>query len=72
MTEAEKFVELVEHICKRPRMFTMGGTFGEIVAYLTGYAAGAPNCPIGGGDDRWRAFNRFVTATCRAPENYCW
>jgi hypothetical protein len=31
------FADLVEVLCKYPQMYTMNGTFVEIVAYLEGY-----------------------------------
>jgi hypothetical protein len=35
------FVEIVEAMCRRPRMYTLNGTFGEVLALLDGYAYGA-------------------------------
>jgi hypothetical protein len=35
------FVEIVEAVCRRPRMYTLNGTFGEALALLDGYAYGA-------------------------------
>ncbi len=34
------FLDIVEALCKRPKMYTENGTFGEIVAYLDGYSKG--------------------------------
>lgn len=31
--------QLIESICKRPEMYTMHGTFGEVAAFLDGYAS---------------------------------
>jgi hypothetical protein len=36
-----EFADIVEALCKRPAMYTMNGTFAEIVAHLDGYAKGA-------------------------------
>jgi hypothetical protein len=36
-----EFANTVEALCKRPAMYTMHGTFAEIVACLDGYAKGA-------------------------------
>lgn len=40
MTEID-FFEIVEALCKRPKMYTMTGSFNEITAFLEGYGAGA-------------------------------
>lgn len=39
--EKIEFADIVEALCKRPAMYTMNGTFAEIVAHLDGYAKGA-------------------------------
>jgi hypothetical protein len=31
--------QLIESICKRPEMYTMHGAFGEVAAFLDGYAS---------------------------------
>jgi hypothetical protein len=36
-----EFADIVDAFCKRPAMYTMNGTFAEVVAYLDGYAQGA-------------------------------
>lgn len=35
------FMEIVDALCKRPAMYTLNGTFPEVVAFLSGYACGA-------------------------------
>lgn len=40
MTEKD-FLEYVEALCKRPRMYTATGSFNEVTAFLEGYGAGA-------------------------------
>lgn len=34
------FVDLVDALCSRPKMYTENGTFGEVLAHLDGYAKG--------------------------------
>jgi len=34
------FIDTVEAICKRPKAYTLNGTFGEVLALLDGYAYG--------------------------------
>lgn len=36
-----EFFEMADAICKRPKMYTANGTFGEVIALLEGYALGA-------------------------------
>ena len=36
-----EFFEMADAICKRPKMHTANGTFGEVIAMLEGYASGA-------------------------------
>jgi len=33
--------DVVRAICQRPRVYTMHGTFGEVLAFLEGYTTGA-------------------------------
>jgi hypothetical protein len=70
MDNTDKFIELVGHICRRPKMFTIGGTFGEVVAFFTGLASAPSGCPLS--DDGDRVFNAFVTARLLVPGKYWW
>src|SRR4051812_48002119 len=70
MASIDEFIELVGRLCSRRGMYIPGGTFYEGCADLTGYAAAAPDCPLGG--DGWRAFSGFVCATFGFPSKYCW
>jgi hypothetical protein len=36
-----EFFEMADAICKRPKLYTANGTFGEVIALLEGYAQGA-------------------------------
>ena len=40
MTE-EEFLEFIEAICKRPKMYTPTGSFYEVVSFLEGFGARA-------------------------------
>ena len=70
MNKASDFDELVEHLCTRRSMYVCGGSFYEVCAYLTGYAAASPDCPLS--DDGYAAFSRFVCRHFRFPDNYVW
>ena len=39
--EAPTFGDIVQVICKYPKMYLMHGTFGEVLAFLEGYGKGA-------------------------------
>jgi hypothetical protein len=66
----DEFVNLVESLCNRPRMCTIGGTFEEVAAYVFGYVFGA--CGGYHEDESYEAFQRFVCAKFRFPSNYVW
>ena len=70
MDTTADFLEAMDHLCKRPAMYVCGGTFYEVCAYLTGYAAASADCPLS--NEGGEAFNRFVCRHCRFPENYAW
>ncbi|OAD43837.1 hypothetical protein [Polaribacter atrinae] len=60
------FSEFIEHICKRPLMYCLGGTFNEVSAFIQGYCS-AKETPISGTE-----FNRFVCLKNSFPTNYIW
>jgi hypothetical protein len=70
MNYNETFTDLVESICRRRSMYVCGGSFYEVCAYVSGYAHASSDCPLSG--DGWRAFNEFVCAAFRFPNNYMW
>ncbi len=41
MMSEKDFLEYIEAICKRPKLYTPTGSFYEIVSFLEGYGAGA-------------------------------
>ena len=53
--------DVVENLCKRPGMYTMGGSFNEVIAFLEGYTtANRPN----GSRLEWHGFNRWTAERC--------
>ena len=70
MDRIDDFIEFVESICRRSRMYTMGGSFNEVWAYIAGYAQGSPDSPLSG--EGWHAFNEFVCLAHRFPTKYVW
>jgi hypothetical protein len=65
MEETPSFIEFINHICKRPSMYT-GGSVKETLAFIDGYRSGN-STPISG-----RTFDRFVCVRNSFPSNYVW
>ncbi|WP_148226936.1 hypothetical protein [Planctopirus limnophila] len=70
MSSLADFKELVDHICKRHRMYVCDGTFYEVAAYIQGFAAAMTESPFGG-ENRF-AFNEYVTLACGFPAKLAW
>lgn len=70
MAADERFIELVNLLCNRPRLFVAGGSYHEVCAYLLGYAHGAADCPLNG--DGGHAFQSYVCARLGCPSKYTW
>lgn len=68
MDNPEEFIELANSVCRRPRMYTVNGTFGEVAAFFTGIAAGSTSSPI----SDFGALNFFVTARLLVPSKFSW
>lgn len=70
MNDWDAFIELVGHVCDRPGMFTLNGTFGEVAALFTGIEVASPNFPDG--EVESRALNHFITARLLVPSKLWW
>ena len=70
MGDTKQFIELVNNVCRRPNMFTLDGTYGEVVALFTGIQIAASDSPIA--DDEERTLNQFVNARLLVPDKYWW
>ena len=59
------FADVVETLCRYPRMYTMNGSFAEVVAFLEGYTIADAK------DSRrdWHGFSRWLTAKMGYPDN---
>jgi hypothetical protein len=66
MQTKPSFKEFIQHICTRPMMYTLGGTYNETAAYITGFSAGIDSLI----NDR--TFDRFVCLKNSFPTNYVW
>ena len=51
-------------------MYVTNQTFHEVAAYICGYAAGSPDCPLSRGG--LSSFNRYICALYGFPEKYVW
>ena len=54
------FIDVVEALCKRPKMYTLNGTFGEVVAHLEGYANGKKFGPNGRSSSYFIGFHKWL------------
>lgn len=66
MQANSSFIDFIKHICSRPRLYTLGGTYIETAAYISGFSAGTES-PIND-----RTFDRFVCLKNSFSTNYAW
>jgi hypothetical protein len=67
--EEALFLELLTSVCKRPRMYTLEGSFTEVCAYLTGYEAGLKQYQSER-NSVWYGFGNWILKKFRQPSNY--
>ena len=62
------FCEVIESLCKHPQMYTMSGTFEEVVAWIEGYTMNARNNRQ---DARFQLydFNRWLASKRNYPDH---
>ena len=70
MIEQDNLLQLIEGVCKRPRMYTLNGTFGEVSALLTGTVLNAVDATER--DAVHKVFNYFVTSQLLVPSKFWW
>ncbi|MBK7706071.1 MAG: hypothetical protein IPN69_18695 [Acidobacteria bacterium] len=61
MTE-KQFIEIVEAVCRRPRMYTVNGTFEEVVCFLDGFGLGS-DLATGQTHSIWTNFGKWLANT---------
>ncbi len=66
MQKQPSFIEFIKQICTTPSMYTLGGTYIETAAFITGFSS-ASDSPIND-----RIFDRFVCLKNSFPTNYIW
>lgn len=70
MPETDYLLQLIEGVCKRPRMYTLDGTFGEVSALLTGTVLNAVDAAER--ETVHEVFNYFVTSQLLVPSKFWW
>lgn len=70
MDRIDRIIAVIRDVCHKPQMYVCGGSFYEVCAYISGYAAASPDCDLSG--KHGNAFNEFVCATFRFPQKYVW
>ena len=70
MNDTEYTLEFIESVCKRPRMYTLNGTFGEVSALLTGTVLNGVHSDQR--DPVHSVFNYFVTSSLFVPSKFAW
>jgi len=55
-------ISFVESVCLRPRMYTLDGTFAEVVCFLEGYHSGhlIPGKPDRSPGEHWSSFCNWL------------
>jgi hypothetical protein len=60
--EAQRSITFPEAVLLRPKMYTLGGSFEEVVAFLEGYHSGlAKGNPHACSVDQWTPFCEWLT-----------
>lgn len=66
----ERFLKTVDDVCRRPGMYVGKNSLSDVCIFFVGYAHGDPDSPISGKGAH--AFNQFICAKYRFPDNYYW
>lgn len=61
------FLKYVEAVCRRPNMYTPGGTFNETISLLEGFGMGA-NVGAGGAHSSFTPFLQWIVQKFEIPE----
>ena len=65
------FDDIIAAICRRPKMYTMNGTFGEVLALLDGYANGARLSP-GRSSSFFNPFSQWLQEKLNMSYDHFW
>ena len=63
------FTDVIEAICKRPEMYTMNGSFAEVLAHLEGYANGKRLGFKGRSSSYFHGFGDWVGSQMGVPKH---
>lgn len=59
---------MISNVLARPDMYTLSGTYEEVVAFLTGYYSGAAiGQPLEPAVGLWRDFTEFLSRLLESP-----
>ena len=62
------FTDIIETVCKRPKMYMMNGTFGEALAFLDGYANGRNLGERGRSSSYFNPYRHWLQNRLNIPE----
>jgi hypothetical protein len=71
--QMEAFVEMLRHLCMRPKMYTLTGTYREVISYVEGYLRGT-NFPRGQTnlESGMQPFGRWLARRYGSDQNRHW
>ncbi len=53
--------DMIDAVITRPQMYTLTGSYAEVIAFLEGYYSGLAKHPIGINESaRWSAFRQWI------------
>lgn len=59
------FADIVGTLCRYPQMYTMNGSFPEVIAYIEGYTVADPK----NSRRDWRGFSKWLSARVGYPNH---
>jgi|SRR5215216_3470543 len=60
------FADVIQWVCKRPAMYTMHGSFPEVIAYIEGYSTSDTTRKS---RNEWHGFSRWLSARMEYPDS---
>jgi hypothetical protein len=60
------FADVIGFLCKRPQMYTMRGSFNEVIAFIEGYTTGDRNRST---RLEWHGFSRWLSEKFEYPSS---
>ena len=64
--------DITEAVLTRPKMYTVSGTYLEVVSYLEGYYSGLAKHPLGAQHaSTWSLFRQWLAVKLENPKTSC-